>query len=280
MRALGDVQSRVLRRYGPCAIVTGASDGIGREMAVHLAAEGFGLVLSARREAILEALATDLRRRHGGSVTVVAVDLGTDEGVARLLSATEGRDVGLFVAAAGFGTSGAFLSTRLDDELDMIDVNCRAVAALSHEFARRFVARGRGGIILLSSLVGFQGVPRAANYAATKAYVQSLAEALRIELRPLGVDVLAVAPGPVASGFAARAGMQMGFAQAADVIPRQALRALGYKTTVRPGWLSQALETALATLPRFGRTLVMARVMRGMTVHQDVKDKATVPQRA
>lgn len=97
----------------------------------------------------------------------------------------------------------------VEPELDMIDVNCRAVAALTHAFGQRFAARGKGGIVLMSSLVAFQGVAHAANYAATKAYVQSLAEGLRTELAPLGVAVVACAPGPIASGFAARASMVM-----------------------------------------------------------------------
>ena len=97
----------------------------------------------------------------------------------------------------------------------MIDVNCRAVAALSHAFGRRFVDRKRGGYRPDELLVAFQGVPRAANYAATKAYVQSFAEALRLELEPHGVDVIASAPGPIRSGFATRASMTMGLAQSA-----------------------------------------------------------------
>ena len=116
------------------------------------------------------------------------------------MSATDGLDVGLVAAVAGFGTSGRFVDNPLDRELDMVDVNCRAVVELSHHFARRFVAQRRGGLILMSSLVAFQGVPRAATYAATKAFIQTFAEGLRLELAPSGVDVVASAPGPVRSG--------------------------------------------------------------------------------
>lgn len=262
-----------LRKYGPCAVVTGASDGIGRAMAIALAEAGFDLVIAARRRPALESLAAELAGRCRGAIEVVEVDLGTDAGIGGLIEATRERDVGLFVAAAGFGTSGSFAAGDLDADLNMIDVNCRAVTALAHVFARRFVARRRGGLVLLSSLVAFQGVPRAATYAATKAYVQSLAEALHVELRPLGVDVLSVAPGPVRSGFGRRAGMVMGLADPPEVIPRPVMRALGYKMTVRPGWLARALEASLATLPRRGRIGVMARVMQGMTGHQDGKGK-------
>jgi NADP-dependent 3-hydroxy acid dehydrogenase YdfG len=128
------------------------------------------------------------------------------------LSGSGDLDVGLLVAAAGFGTSGPFLDSDLTQELVMLDVNCRALLWQSLHFGRRFAERGRGGLIFLASLVGFQGTPFSANYAATKAYVQSLAEALHVEFAVRGVDVLASAPGPVQSVFAARAGMCMGAA--------------------------------------------------------------------
>lgn len=150
----------------------------------------------------------------------------------------------------------------------MVDVNCRAVAALAHAFGRTLAERGRGGLVLMSSLVAFQGVPRAANYAATKAYVQSLAEGLHTELAPFGVDVIASAPGPVHSGFARRAGMVMGLAAQPAVVAEATLRALGRRTTVRPGLLSKLLELSLAVLPRWGRVRMMAKVMGGMTKHR------------
>jgi uncharacterized protein len=258
-------QERLRARYGPWALVTGASDGIGRAFAVHLAEAGVNLILAARRRDVLETLSAELTQQHGIDARVVAVDLGRPEGVTALLAEAGTRDVGLLVASAGFGTSGTFIEGDLASELEMIDVNCRAVAVLAHTFGRRFAERGRGGMVLMSSLVAFQGVPRAANYAATKAYVQSLAEGLRIELAPRGVDVLASAPGPVNSGFAARASMTMSFAQTPVDVARSTLSALGRWGTVRPGVLAKLLEWSLALLPRWGRVRMMAVVMGGMT---------------
>ena len=257
-------QRRLRARYGPWAVVTGASEGIGRELALRLADAGLNLVLAARRRELLDALAGELGCR-GVQTRIVAVDLATRSGVEELVAKTAELDVGLLVASAGFGTSGAFVDGQLDEELAMIDVNCRAVAALAHAFGRRFVARKRGGIVLMSSLVAFQGVPRAANYAATKAWVQSFAEAIRVELGPLGVDVVASAPGPIHSGFAARASMTMGLAQTPREVAAATLFALGRRGTVRPGWLSKLLEASLAFLPRFGRVRMMGVVMAGMT---------------
>jgi short-subunit dehydrogenase len=153
----------------------------------------------------------------------------------------------------------------------MIDVNCRAVAGQALHFGRMMAARRRGGLILMSSLLAFQGVPRAANYAATKAYIQTLAEGLAVELAPFDVDVVASAPGPILSGFAARAGMRMGRAQEPQVVADGTLAALGRKVTVRPGWLSRLLEASMTGLPRALRVRIMALVMAGMTRHRHGK---------
>ena len=255
-------------RYGPWAVVTGASDGIGREFARQLAALGLDVVLVARRRAALEELARELRRAHGVEARVLAADLAHPAGVDAVLEGTRALDVGLLVAAAGYGTSGRFVGLPLDAELAMIDVNCRAVTALSHAFGARLAARGRGGIVLLSSLLAFQGVARSATYAATKAFVQSLAEGLRLELAADGVDVVAAAPGPTHSGFAARARLHMTRATAPDVVARETLGALGRRTTVRPGWLSKLLEWSLKPNPRALRVRILSQIMQGMTRHQ------------
>lgn len=256
-------------RYGPWALITGASDGIGREFAYALARQGMHLVLVARREALLTALAEQLTLEYGVVCRVVAMDLGTPDAARTIDDCTHDLDIGLVVAAAGFGTSGAFLSSDLDNELDMLAVNCGSALALSHRFGHRFGQRfahgKRSGLVLFSSLVGFQGVPGSAHYAATKGYIQSLAEGIAPEFAATGIDVLATAPGPVHTGFASRAGMQMGKALTPTQVVAATLAALGKRTTVRPGWLSKLLGWSLATLPRWGRTRVLALIMRGMT---------------
>lgn len=262
-------QRRLRSKYGAWALVTGASDGIGKAIAGQLAEAGFNLVLVARRREVLEALAADLARQHRIEARALALDLGQRTAVSTLVSATEDLDVGLLAAVAGFGTSGGFVDGLLDRELDMVDVNCRAVVELSHHFAGRFVAQRRGGLILMSSLLAFQGVPRAATYAATKAFIQTFAEGLRLELSRSGVDVVSCAPGPVRSGFEARANMRMSSAASPQVVARQTLDALGRRTTVRPGFLSKFLEASLLPLPRRARSQIMGVVMGGMTRHQN-----------
>lgn len=261
-------QERLHAKYGPWAVVTGASSGIGREIAIELAEAGLDLILVARTRAKLEQTAADLAARYGIETRVVVSDLSRESGVEAVESATSELDVGLLVAAAGFGTSGAFLEASLETELEMLYVNCRAVLEMSLRFGRLFAERGRGGILLMSSLVGFQGMPNAAHYAATKAYVQTLAEAMHAELAPQGVDVLASAPGPTDSAFAARAGMQMGRALKPSDVARLTLDALGRRSTVLPGSLSKLLAYSLIPLPRGARVRVMGRVMSGMTKHR------------
>lgn len=250
--------------YGPAAIVTGASDGIGEAFARDLARRGYDLVLVARREDRLLELTRELASAYGVKASVIAADLGRPQDVSRVIDESRRFDIGLLVAAAGFGTSGPFLDQPVEPELDMIDVNCRAVAALTHEFGRRFADRGKGGIVLMSSLVAFQGVPRAANYAATKAYVQSLAEGLRTELSPLGVHVVACAPGPIASGFAARANMVMTMSDPPSAVARETIDKMARKGIVRPGRLAKLLEAAFTGVPRWGRVKIMTKVMQGM----------------
>ena len=258
-------QEQFFARYGQWAVVTGASSGIGEAMARELAAAGLDLVLVARREGELKRLAAEIAGRHVRQPRVLAVDLAQPAGLAAVEAATAGLDVGLVVLAAGFGTSGPFLGANYAEETAMLDLNCRAVLAQSLHFGRRFATNGRGGLILFGSLVGFQGAPTAAHYAATKAYVQTLGEALHVELAPRGVDVLVSAPGPVHSGFGARARMRMGAAETPATVARATLKALGRRMTVTPGMLSKFLTWSLMTAPRPLRTRIMGRIMGGMT---------------
>lgn len=251
-------------QYGPWAVITGASDGIGRAIAERAAADGINVVLAARGETRLRALAEELEGRYGVQTRVVPVDLGRPAGVTALLDSISVLGVGLAVLAAGFGTSGDFTQSAADEQLEMIAVNVTAVTHLAHAFARRMTAQGRGGIVLFGSMAGWQGVPGYANYAATKAFVQTLAEGLHAELKPQGVDVLSVAPGPVDTGFADRAGMRMKSAATSELVAAATWAALGKKTTVVPGARAKFTTAALSALPRGVRSAMVGRVMGSM----------------
>lgn len=259
------MSSRWKARYGEWAVVTGASSGIGREIARLLAADGLNLLLAARSAGELEALRAELSATWRVESIALPIDLALPGSAARVADAAGDRNTGLLVNAAGYGLGGPFLEHDLLEESTMVDLNCRALLELTHIFAKRFASQRRGGIILLSSIVAFQGVPRSANYAATKAYVQSLGEALADELAPHQVDVLIAQPGPTESGFASRAGMTMGKAETATTIARGTLDALGRKTRVTPGVLSKVLLWSLMTAPRALRVRIMKAIMRSMT---------------
>ncbi|MEM8909144.1 MAG: SDR family NAD(P)-dependent oxidoreductase, partial [Bacteroidota bacterium] len=192
----------------------------------------------------------------------------TTAGIQQLILATTELPLGIVILNAGYGTSGKFIHSNLEEEINMLELNCKALLQLSHHFAKRFVQNQRGALVLMSSIVAFQGVPNAAHYAATKAYVQSLGEALAIELRPKGVDVLCAAPGPVQSGFAHRADMNMGQTLSPQQVGVPILRAIGKKTTVLPGWLTKLLVYNLSMVPRWVKVNIMDKVMEGFTKHQ------------
>ena len=261
-------RQRLNTKYGEWAIVTGASSGIGLELATLLATAGFNLVINSRHLDKLQEVEKQLKANSNIQIKIVASDVSDKEGIQKIIQATEALNVGLLVVSAGFGTTGNFIDSSLHNEINMLSVNCEALLSLTHYYSQQFVKQKRGGIILMSSMVAFQGTPYAANYAATKAYVQTLAEALAVELKPHNVDVLAAAPGPVESGFSLRANMKMSMSLTPQQICVPILKALGRKTTVLPGLLTKILVYSLRTVPRWGKVKIMAKVMGGMTKHQ------------
>lgn len=261
-------KNRLKATYGPWALVTGATSGIGRELATQLAAAGLNLVLSARRRDELKRLASDFEKKHGIQTKVVSGDLSETTTVQRLIAETERLDVGLLVPCAGFGTSGYFIEADVETEANMLRLNCEAVLRLVHHFSQQFKIRQRSGIILMSSIVAFQGVPYSAHYAATKAWVQSLAEGLQDELKPHGIDVLSAIPGPVESGFSARANLKMSLYNTPEDIGAPILQALGRSRSVVPGGVGKLLVYSLRTVPRRAKTRILKLVMGGMTAHQ------------
>jgi uncharacterized protein len=261
-------KKRLKSRYGAWAIITGASSGIGLELARQLAAAGFNLVLNGRNAGKLQAAKQQLTTMAAIEIITVAADMAEPQGVESVVNATQGLDAGLLVVSAGYGTSGNFINNSLHTEINMLRVNCEALLSLTHYYSQLFAQQKRGGIILLSSMVAFQGTPFASNYAATKAYVQTLAEGLAVELKQQGVDILAAAPGPVQTAFGQRAGMKMSMSMTPSQIGVPILKALGRKTTVLPGRLTKLLVYSMRTLPHWAKIKIMEKVMSGMTSHQ------------
>ena len=182
-------------RYGPWAIVTGASSGIGEQFAEALAARGINLVLVARNITRLDELKLELATRHGVEVAALPLDLSLPGCLEPLVAACKDLEIGLGVNNAGTGYPGPFSTSDLQREEGVIRLNCITPVEITRHFLPEMQARGRGGLIFVSSLMGFQGVPYMANYSATKGYVLNFGEALYQECKGIGVDVLVVALG-------------------------------------------------------------------------------------
>lgn len=191
-------------------LVTGASGGIGAALAAEFAAAGHDLFLVARRGEVLADLAATLGAQHGVRVDVLALDLGARDAGARLEAEITRRaaTVDILVNNAGFGLAGRAARLDCDAQLAMIDLNIRALVELTLRFLPAMVARGRGGVLNVGSIAGFQPGPYMAGYYASKAFVGAFTAALATECRTSGVRFTNLAPGPVATGFAARAGME------------------------------------------------------------------------
>ena len=227
-------------KYGPWGLVAGASVGLGAAFAEQLASRGLNLVLIARRMEPLKKLEEELKSRYKVDVRPVQMDLAAPDLIEELSPHTDDIDISLMVYDTAFHTIGPFLQQTLENHMRHIDVNCRGPLLLSYHFGNRMVQRGRGGIILMGSLSGFQGNPLLSHYAATKAYNIMLAEGLWYELRQHGVDVMVSVSGAVETpnyiGSNPRKLSMMAPAplKPADVA-RQSVAALGKAHTFVPG---------------------------------------------
>ncbi|HZS39433.1 MAG TPA: SDR family NAD(P)-dependent oxidoreductase, partial [Polyangia bacterium] len=236
-------------RYGPWALVAGASAGLGAAFAEQLAARKLNLVLVARQETLLTALAARLREAHGVEVRVAVADLGAPDLLARAREATAGVEIGLVVYNAAYSLIGRFLEQPLEDKLRIVNVNCRGPLILADEFGRQMAKRKRGGILLMSSLAGARGSPLVATYAATKAFNLVLAESLWDELADEGIDVLACRAGATRTPAydASRPAGKVPIMEPGPVV-EEALAALGRKPSMVPGIVNAIAEFFLGRL--------------------------------
>jgi short-subunit dehydrogenase len=255
-------------RYGPWALVAGASDGIGACFARRIAAEGVNLLLLARREARLEELAAELRSAHGVEARGVALDLVSADLDAKVHAATRDLEIGLLVYNAGAVHGGRpFHDHPVEHALGLIALNCTGPVLLAHRLGARMRPRGRGGIVLLGSMIAFAGSAYVAAYSATKAFDRILAEGLWHELKPHGVDVLAVIAG--ATRTPAMLATSQAFATFPgaldpDDVARGALAFLGRGPVWVPGATNRATAKALSPVPRIPQIEAMSRATAGI----------------
>ncbi len=187
--------SEFSQRYGPWALVAGASEGLGEQFSRQLAARGLNVVLVARREEVLREVAGAIEKDFGVEARCCAVDLAGADAVPAIEAATSDLEIGLLVYNAAVSIVGPFFAEPLEGHLTELEVNCIKPLALLHLFGRPMRERGRGGVLLMSSFASLQGSPNIAHYSATKAWSRILAEGLWGELREAGIDVLACCAG-------------------------------------------------------------------------------------
>lgn len=256
---------------GKWALVTGASSGLGVEFAKLLAERNANLVLVARRTAPMEELAEALREAQSVQVQVIETDLSRPGAAAELKAHLDasGTEIEVLVNNAGFGAYGDFLDQSVEKITEMVRLNITALTELTHLFGQEMAGRGRGHILLVASVLGYQAVPGYAAYAASKGYVLLLGEALHEELAPHGVSVTTVSPGKTATAFGAVAGQQSSFLlEAMTMEPKVVARtgvlaAMRRKASVVPGFMNKMNVFSDRLMPRSMQRRVFGRVMAG-----------------
>ncbi|PYQ05793.1 MAG: short-chain dehydrogenase [Acidobacteria bacterium] len=253
----------------PWVLITGASSGFGEEFARQYAEQGHPLVLVARRLDRLQTVAEALRQRYRIDVVVDRVDLSDVAGVIQLHQRLRERSIAIdiLVNNAGHGLQGTFVDGTLDAALAMLQLDVVGLTAITHVFAQDMRTRGRGKILLVASLLAYQGVENFAVYAAAKAYVLRLGEALNRELKREGVTVTALCPGMSDTGFATAAqqkitpALKLLMMQPAPVV-RAGIRALqAGRISDVPGWANKATVIFTWATPRWLHQAVFARIM-------------------
>lgn len=252
-------------------LITGASSGFGEEFARQYAEQGHPLVLVARRLDRLQALAEALGRQYHVDVVVEQVDLSDVAAIIQLRRSLRERGIAIdiLINNAGHGLQGPFVDSQLDSALAMVQLDVASLTAITHVFAQDMRARRRGKILLVASLLAYQGVQNFAVYAAAKAYVLRLGEALHRELKDDGVTVTTLCPGMSDTGFAAAAQQRITPAlkqlmmQPAPVV-RTGIRALqAGRISVVPGWANKALVILTWATPRWLHQAFLSRAMNG-----------------
>ena len=258
------------RRYGPWALVAGGSVGMGAAYTEELARRGLNVVAVAEAAEPLESLARRVAAERGVETRAVVVDLAAADMLDVITRATADVEIGLVVYNAAHSVVGRFLDVSLADKLKTIDVNCRGPLLLADHFGRRMAERGHGGILLMSSLAGFQGQAMVGTYAATKAFSLVLGETLWDELADRGVDALAFCPGATSTPNFLASNPRSGGALSAPVMKpeetvAEALVALGRGPSAIAGRTNRIAAFVLhRLLPRRALVRVMSRTTRAM----------------
>jgi short-subunit dehydrogenase len=267
--------SKIVKKFGPWALVTGASSGIGAEFSRQLAGAGLNIVLAARRGALLEEVGRELVERFGVKSRSVVVDLSEEDSVERLGEAVSDLDIGLVVSNAGTGNPGAFLSQDHGEQLRLFRLNALAHLNIAHHFGTRLAGRGGGGILLGGAMGAAHGIPFMANEAGSKAFVQSLGESLHVEFKRRGIHVTVLVVPPTDTAIIAKFGLDPAAMpmkmkpMSTEQCVSEAIRALQKnRSPCLPGATNRLMS---ALVP-----IAVARVMMGKMIEQTLAKRAGV----
>jgi uncharacterized protein len=251
------------------ALITGASSGIGKALAENFAKNGYDVILAARSVGKMEAQAAELEKRYGIAAIVIAADLESDGGAAKLYADTKSRGLTISALAnnAGYGAFGEFKDSALEPELAMMQINMSAVVVLTKLFMPDLIST-KGKILNTASTAAFQPGPYMAVYYATKAFVLSFSEAIGAELTDTGVTVTALCPGPTASGFQDKADMHSSTLVRGKKLPTSdEVAALGYRAMQRGQsvYIPGIMNWIMAQSPRFTPRSLVTRIVKAMS---------------
>ncbi len=250
-------------KYGPWAVVAGGSDGTGAWFAREIAASGINLLIIARRQGPLDAVAQEIRNDYGVEVRTLSLDLNSPDASQKMAEATKGLEVGLYVSNAGSEDGGHFfLDTPIENMRNLIARNVLTVMDACHHFGRAMRDRGRGGIILMSSGTGLGGQPGVAAYSAAKGFVLNLAESLWAELRGAGVDVIGIAAPLMDTPSLQRilGGLQLPGILAPEEVVRDTLRRLSHTPSYVYAYGEPPEESERQTKLRHDRVLAVEKL--------------------
>ncbi len=248
--------------YGEWALITGASSGLGKEFAKQIAKKGFNTILIARSKKSLEDLSLSIKTEYKVETKIIVADLKEDNQIQTIIDECKALDVGLLINCAGLALSNEYLDNKIEDEIDILNVNVKAPMVLSHFFAQKMRTQKKGGIIFVSSIMALAGASSWANYNATKAHNLLLSEGLGQELKKDNIEVLALTPGTIQTGFqrTSNTNIDLGSLDVKDVVS-DGLNSLGQKRTVTSGFKNKIIAFLTRITPRAVNTVIFSTVV-------------------
>ncbi len=250
-------------------LITGASSGIGKDLAELFASQKYNLILSARSKEVLDEMKDDFEQRFAIQVEVIAMDLSApNSGIQLYRSVKElGKTISILINNAGYGMSGESAEMEAEKVSNMLSLNINTLTELAVLFAHDMKGNRRGKILNVASTAGFQPVPYMAAYSASKAYVLSFSEALHVEMKPYGVSVSALCPGATITNFGKTAGVEssklFSLAMSSKAVATKAYKGLmNNKMTIITGWMNALMASSVRLVPRKWAAMVAARMMK------------------